>query len=109
MVIFHRGLMRQHPTPTELGEKVLKTPFNHDTFVDAEVAIRELIKEVENLTVVLRGRTDVVAEWMEKYQQEHDFVVKLREENAYVNDMLENAHNRSRILEAKLKSLGAEI
>lgn len=34
---------------------------------------------------------------------------KLREENIYVNDMLENAHNRSRLLEAKLQSLGLEI
>ena len=38
-----------------------------------------------------------------------DHVKKLQEENAYVNDMLENAHNRSRLLEAKLQSLGAEI
>lgn len=38
-----------------------------------------------------------------------DHVKKLQEENAYVNDMLENAHNRSRLLEAKLQSLGVEI
>lgn len=31
-----------------------------------------------------------------------DHVKKLQEENAYVNDMLENAHNRSRLREAKL-------
>lgn len=31
-----------------------------------------------------------------------NLVEKLREENAFLNDMLENAHNRSRILEQQL-------
>jgi len=34
-----------------------------------------------------------------------DLVNMLREENAFVNDMLENAHNRSRLLEQRLESL----
>ena len=29
-------------------------------------------------------------------------IEKLREENAFLNDMLENAHNRSRLLEQQL-------
>lgn len=32
-------------------------------------------------------------------------IEKLREENAYVNDMLENAHNRSKLLEAENERL----
>lgn len=32
-----------------------------------------------------------------------DHVSLLQEENAYVNDMLDNAHNRSRLLELRLQ------
>lgn len=45
----------------------------------------------------------------EKVSRQAGMMAKLREENAYVNDMLENAHNRSRLLEAKLQTLGVEI
>lgn len=36
-------------------------------------------------------------------------IEQLRKENAFLNDMLENAHNRSRLLEHQLQQAQAEL